>query len=73
MGSRMDEPGPYPSCGPSNREGDILTGFEVRVEEPWERRSLRPDKPPSLNKLNPTKDVCDTKMTKKKEDDVMKT
>ncbi|CAA7396331.1 unnamed protein product [Spirodela intermedia] len=49
VGSRMDEPGPYPVCTPSSPNEKILPSHEVSpLEESRRRRVLGPEKPASF-------------------------
>lgn len=46
IGSRMDEPGPYPSAISLDRNGGkLLAEPDTREKEEWERRILGPEKP----------------------------
>uniref|UniRef100_A0A1D1Z0F7 Uncharacterized protein n=1 Tax=Anthurium amnicola TaxID=1678845 RepID=A0A1D1Z0F7_9ARAE len=44
VGSRMDEPGPYPVCTSSDRDEQLIN-HEVRAQDEWKRQILGPEKP----------------------------
>lgn len=51
VGSRMDEPGPYPACAPSSPSEKLLPSHEVRPLDEPRRRVLGPEKPASFLSL----------------------
>ncbi|KAJ6821488.1 arginine/serine-rich coiled-coil protein 2-like [Iris pallida] len=69
IGSRMDEPGPYPSSTPSNpyADGKHLVNTDTRSKEEWECRILGPEKPSFIKSHEPPrKEIGSAHSSKKK-------